>query len=84
MALLGLILPENGEHLVYGGCGADPVHQVCYKLLGLCILEFDRLAVCIDLEIAECSDSNTLPGRIGQRKAQFIQLMLDLCLSDRL
>ena len=69
---IGLILPQDSQHLAVGAGGTVAVHKVSQQLLALAALEGERTSAHKDLEVAEALDLDAHRRRF-RRVAQIFQ-----------
>ena len=69
---VGLILPQNSQHLAVGAGGTVTVHKVGQQLLALTAFEGERTPAHKDLEVAEALDLDAHRRRF-RRVAQIFQ-----------
>ena len=69
---IGLIFPQNSQHLAVGAGGTVAVHKVGQQFLALAALEGERTSAHKDLEVAEALDLDTHRRRF-RRVAQIFQ-----------
>ena len=69
---IGLILPQDSQHLAVGAGGTVAVHKISQQLLALAALEGERTSAHKDLKVAEALDLDAHRCRF-RRVAQIFQ-----------
>ena len=73
--VIAIVLENDRDYLVLGAHSPPSVHEICERLLGLLILEFQRLAVVQNLEVSERVETQALG--LGHGAAKMLKLSLD-------